>query len=47
MEITNERMRVFTKKYGHRLDAFIEDKMENGISTGTKVIIQYKTKYHV
>jgi len=47
MEITNERMKVFTKKYGHRLHAFIEDKMENGIPTGTKVIIQYKTKYHV
>ncbi len=47
MEITNERMKVFTKKYGHRLDAFIEDKMENGMPTGTKVIIQYKPKYHV
>jgi hypothetical protein len=47
MEITNERMKVFSKKYGHRLDAFIEDKMENGIPAGTKVIIQYKPKYHV
>jgi hypothetical protein len=47
MEITNERMKVFTKKYGHRLDAFIEDIMENGAPAGTKVVINYKPKYNV
>jgi sensor histidine kinase YesM len=47
MEITNERMKVFTKKYGHRLVAEIIDKMENNKPTGTKIIIHYKPKYHV
>lgn len=47
MEITNERMKVFTKKYGHRLEAYIEDKFDNGNPAGTKVIINYKSKYHV
>jgi hypothetical protein len=47
MEITNERMKVFTKKYGHRLVAEIIDKTENNKPTGTKIIIHYKPKYHV
>lgn len=47
MQITSERMKVFTRKYGHKLEATIEDIQAPAPATGTRVIIHYKPKYHV
>jgi len=47
MQITSERMKVFTRKYGHQLEANIEDIQQPQGATGTRVIIHYKPKYHV
>lgn len=47
MQITSERMKVFTRKYGHALEASIEDIQRQDQATGTRVIIHYKPKYNV
>ena len=47
MQITSERMKVFTRKYGHALEATIEDIEQQEQAAGTRVIIHYKPKYNV
>ena len=47
MQITQERMALFQKKYGHTLTWKIDDLVHNNQPQGTRVTITYKQKHYV